>query len=333
MPLLVIEVHANSENSNWKKSSQRGMVSMSSSPLRSLPLPALLLGLSLGGCLTGKSTIGLLDGDTGTSTGSSNGDDESSSSSSEGSTTTSPGSDDAPGDSSEASSGGEPVACPAHSGCTFAADCNPVVSGATCGGILGRANDDGCPRPYCSGPGECAAGSSCFLPWSWGTCGPHACYDDDAGACECTFGLDCNNDGLCVPDEEGLPPDTNATDFCGQHTDAAACEGSGLPAELGLCLWYEGWQMPEDGACEERVAVGRCTFSRATLSGGIEAPTCPGDDSLTPLAYVDDGTVTVLFVDPQDPPTALEMDLDMDSYGWLGCDLPEVADACACACS
>jgi hypothetical protein len=303
------------------------MVDMSSSSLRSLPLPALLLGLSLGGCLTGKSTIGLLDDgdDTGTSTSSSNGDDESSS---EGSTTTSPGTGDVPTDSSEGSSGGEPVACPADSACTFASDCNFLESGATCGGVLGRANDDGCPRPYCTGPGECAAGSSCFLPQDWGTCGAQDCGDNDAGVCECPFSFDCSYLGLCVPDEEGLPPDTNGPDFCGQHTDAAACEGSGLPAEVGLCLWYEGWQMPVDGACEDRVEVGRCTFSPASLSGGIDAPTCPGDDSLTPLAYVADGTITVLFVDPQDPPIALEM----DPYGWSYCDQPEVEDACACAC-
>lgn len=307
------------------------MVDMKPFSLRGSTVPALLLGLSLGGCPTGKSTIGLLDDgdDTGTSTGSSN-DDESGS---DESATTVLDADADPSASTGSSSGGElPRSCPPDSPCSQPLACVPEGF-EPCGSILSNANEDGCPRPYCSGPGECPAGSSCFLPHSWGQCGLHGCWDnEELGMCECGFGLDCNNDGLCVPHETGLPPDTNATDFCGQHTDATACEASGMPAELGLCLWYEGWEVPADGACEERVPTGRCTFSRASLSGGIDAPTCPGDDSLTPLAYVDDGTITVLFVDPQDPPTALEMDFDVDSYGWLGCDQPEVADACACAC-
>jgi hypothetical protein len=310
------------------------MVDMDLPSLRSLTVPALLLGLSPGGCLTGKSTIGLLDeGDASSDPSSSEaGSDAETNTGDDGSTTASSDSDGSSmGGVSVPTTGDEPPqACPADSGCTFAAECGPA-SGATCGGILGRANDDGCPRPYCSGPGECAAGSSCFLPADWGTCGPHACYDNDEGACECTFGLDCNNDGLCVPDEEGLPPDTNGTDYCGQHTDAGSCDGSGIP-ELGACRWYEGWQMPL-GACEERVPVGRCTFSRASLSDPGEIPSCPGDESLTPLAFIDADLVTVLFVDPEEPPTALDRDLDIDSWGWLTCDGPDAAAECACACT
>jgi len=298
----------------------------------------LLVGLVLTGCLSGKTSIGeFLDDDGSNDTSGSTGDATSAASMPE-----SGGSDDGPGSTDDATSaasmpesggsddGPAPVMCPSDSGCTFAAECEPAGD-VTCGGILGRANADGCPRPYCSGPGECAAGSSCFLPADWGTCGPHPCYDNDAGACECTFGLDCNNDGLCVPDEEGLPPDTNGTDFCGQHTDAGSCEGT-LDSELGACRWYEGWQMPV-GVCEERVAVGQCTFSRASLLDPGPIPSCPGDEARRPMAFVDADMVTVLFVDPEEPPTALDQDLDLDSWGWLTCDLPDAAAECACACS
>jgi hypothetical protein len=294
-----------------------------------LPLAAVLsLCLAPAGCLTGKSPIGqLLEEEGDASTGA-----EPGSTGEEPTATTSQEYDEGSGDASlpGSSSGGEPpVACPSDSGCTFAAECEGDV---TCGGILGRANADGCPRPYCTGPGECAAGSSCFLPRDWAVCGPHACYDnEDTGACECTFGLDCNNDGLCVPDEAGLPPDTNATEFCGQHTDVGSCEGS-LPAELGVCRWYEGWQIPV-GVCEERVAVSRCTFNAGGSTQPAQIPSCPGDESLTPLAFIDADVVTVLFVDPEEPPTALERDLDIDSWGWLPCDLPDAAAECACACT
>jgi len=308
------------------------MEDMELSSPRAHLVPALLLGLSLAGCLTGKSTIGLLDDSDGSSSSS---DGEEDSSSSDGSTSTSPGSvgesTDAP---STESSGGEPtpVACPAESGCSQPLVCAPEGE-QECGGVLGRANEDGCPRQYCSGPGECPAGSSCFLPHSWSVCGPHACYDnEDTGACECTFGLDCNNDGLCVPDDAGLPPDTNATDFCGQHTDATACEGSAMPEELGACHWYEGYEIPVEAACVEEVAVGRCVFSAPVTGTPASLPSCPGDEALTPMAYVDDGVVTVLFVDREARPTPLEMDFDIDSFGWYPCDDPEVEAACACAC-
>jgi hypothetical protein len=323
-----------SSSTNFAERGMMGMHLPAHQPL--LPLAAILsLSFATAGCLSGKSSIGELLGEEDSSSGAESGSTgaEPGSTGEEPTATTMQEFDDGSDDSSlpgSSSGGAEPALCPADSGCTFAAECGPA-SGATCGGILGRANDDGCPRPYCSGPGECAAGSSCFLPADWGTCGPHACYDDDAGACECTFGLDCNNDGLCVPDEEGLPPDTNGTEFCGQHTDAGSCDGSGV-SELGACRWYEGWQMPL-GACEERVPVGRCTFSRASLSDPGPIPSCPGDESLTPLAFIDADLVTVLFVDPEEPPTALDGDLDIDSWGWLPCDQPDAAAECACACT
>lgn len=291
-------------------------------------LHSLAWSLALGGCLTGKSTIGLLDGNDDTdataTAGSSSGGDESTGLA----TTANP--DGGPSDGSEPSTGGEPPhACPAESGCSFALTCGQ--DGIECGGILGRANDDGCPRPICSQPGECPDGSSCFIPESWAMCGPHGCYDnEDTGACECGFGLDCNSYGLCVPDEEGVPPDTNGTEFCGQHTDSASCEGS-LPAELGACRWYEGWQMPLGAACEERTAVGRCTFTADFVDPG-PTPSCPGNESLTPRAFIDAGVVTVLFIDPEQPPIALEIDVDADSWGWFTCDSPDAAAECACAC-
>lgn len=300
-----------------------GMESPARAP-RSLA-PALLCGLALGGCLTGKSTIGLLDGnDDDTTAGSSSGDESNGLA-----TTANP--DGGPSDGSEPSTGGEPPhACPPESECSQALTCGQ--DGIECGGILGRADDDGCPRLPCSGPGQCPDGSSCFLPWSWAMCGPHACFDDEeTGACECNIGLDCNNDGLCVPDEEGLPPDTNGTELCGQHGDAASCEGS-LPAELGACRWYEGWQMPLGAACEERTPVGRCTFTAGFVDPGMTPP-CPGNESLTPRAFIDADVVTVLFIDPQQPPTALDMDVDRDSWGWVTCDLPDAAAECACACA
>jgi hypothetical protein len=292
-------------------------------------VPALLCGLALGGCLTGKSTIGLLDGtdDSNATSDTSSGGEASSGSS----TTVDEEFDEGSGNASEPSSGGEPpTACPPESECTLPLVCGE--DGIECDGVLARANEDGCPRQPCSDSGECPAGSSCFLPYSWGLCGPHACYDnEDTGACECSFGLDCNNDGLCVPDEEGLPPDTNATDACGQNMDATACEGSSLPAELGSCYWYEGFQIAQDAACEEEVAVGRCVFSKPA-DAPSPLPPCPGNESLTPMAFVDDGAVLVLFVDPQHKPTAIDSDFDIDSYGWFDCDQPEVGEACACAC-
>lgn len=289
--------------------------------------PALLCGLALGGCLTGKSTIGLLDGtdDTSATSSTSSGGDASSGSS----TTMNEEFDEGSGNASEPSSGGEPpTACPPESECTLPLVCGE--DGIECDGVLARANADGCPRQPCIDSGECPAGSSCFLPRSWAVCGPHGCYDDDDGTCECSFGADCNNQGLCVPDEEGLPPDTNSTDFCGQHTDAASCDGL-LPEEVGTCRWYEGWQMPLGAACEERTPVGRCIFSSGFIQPG-ETPSCPGNESLTPRAFIDAGIVTVLFVDPQAPPTALDMDFDVDSWGWVTCDLPDAAAECACAC-
>ena len=306
------------------------MEDMKLSSPRAHLVPTLFLGLSLAGCLTGKSPIGLLDDGDGSSSAS---DGEAESSSSDGSTSASPGSED---DSTDAppseSDGGEPPppVCPDESGCSQPLACAPEGE-HECGGVLGRANEDGCPRQYCTGPGECPTGSSCFLPFSWGVCGPHVCYDDeDTGMCECGFGLDCNNDGLCVPDGEGLPPDTNATDFCGQFTEAGSCEGSELSSELGVCRWYEGWQLPQEATCEEREEVGRCVFSAAFIDEA-PVPACPSDESLRPMAFVDAGIVTVLFVDPADAPTAIDMDFDDDSYGWLTCDQPEVEGACACA--
>ena len=73
-------------------------------------------------------------------------------------------------------------------------------------------------------------------------------------------------------------------------------------------------------------------FSQSTIGQPGEVPPCPGDESLTPMAYVDAGVVTVLFVDPAHQPTALEIDFDVDTYGWLTCDQLEVDDECACAC-
>lgn len=304
------------------------MEGMRPSP-RAHRVPTLLVGLSLAGCPTGKSTIGLLD-DTDGSSSSAGGEGEPSNGS--GSTSASPGTAD---ESTGGPSTGDeppPLACPPESGCSQPAACTPEGY-VSCGGVLGRANEDGCPRQLCEGPGQCPSGSSCFLPRSWAVCGPHGCYDDeDTGLCECGFGADCNDNGLCVPDEEGLPPDTNGTAFCGQHTEAAACEGAEVPSELGLCRWYEGWQLPQQATCDERMEVARCVFSAAFIDAG-PIPACPTDESLTPVAFVDAGIVTVLLVDPADVPASLDGDQDADSYGWLTCDQPEVASACACACA
>lgn len=304
-----------------------------SSSLRPLA-PALLVGLALGGCLTGNSTIGQLDDTDGSSSGASG---DAAESGNEGPTPASSGTDDGSTDTaSHGSTGAEPPlpACPAESQCSEPLGCLPEGD-EECGGVLGRSDENGCPRPRCDGPGECPAGSSCFLPHHWGTCGHHECADDELGACECGFGLDCNDNGLCVPDELGLPPDTTGTEFCGQHTDAAACEGAPVPAELGTCRWYQGLQVPQGTTCDplaEVVVVERCVFSKP-VDDPIPVPPCPGDPSLTPMAYVDDGMVTVLFVDPAHPPTGLEIDFDADSYGWLTCDQPEVDGECACVCS
>jgi len=314
------------------------MVDMNlSSPVVLRPIaPALLLGLALGGCLTGKSTIGLLDEDdasSGTpSEGSETSGGEASGGETDGGTTSTTNGNLDASDGEPPTTGEPPLACPPTSQCSVPLECAPEGF-EECGGILGRSDENGCPRQPCSGPGQCPAGASCYLPRSWRTCGYHGCEDNpETGACECGFGLDCNDNGLCVPDEEGLPPDTNGTDFCGAMTDPLACENSGLPAELGACRWYEGWELPEDAACEERVATGRCTFSAASLLDPGPLPPCAGDDDRTPMAYVDAGLVTVLFIDPEDPPTALDHEYDIDTYGWLTCDQPEVAAECACAC-
>jgi hypothetical protein len=323
---LVIETSmrcTNSEDSNWKKSSRRAMVDMNRVSLRSITAPALLLGVSLGGCLTGKSTIGELD-DT----------DDPSGTASDGDVTTASSSSGLDASDGEVATTDEPpLSCAPPSPCTFPDQC--AESGSCDGSILSAANEDGCVRQTCTAPEHCAAGTTCFLPWSWGHCGHHGCTDDPEGGgwCDCGFGLDCNNNGFCVPDEAGLPPSTNGTDFCGALTDPTACEDSGLPAELGACHWYEGYELPQAAACEERVAVGRCTFRGSFFTSEIPFTSCEGDESRTPLAYVDAGVVTVLFVDPEAPPTALMHELDVDTYGWLPCDQPEVEAECACACA
>lgn len=302
---------------------------MKCSALRASLLPALLLALAPGGCVIGESTIGLLD-DTDTAS-STTGDDEpaTTSTASENGTDENGTGEDGTG---EASTGGEPPAsCPPKSQCSVPLECSPTGF-EPCGGILGRSDANGCPRQPCSASEDCPAGTTCFLPYSWLQCGQHGCQDDpETGTCECGFGLDCNNDGLCVPDDEGLPPDVDGTQFCGALTDPTSCDDSGLPTELGECRWYEGFEMPLGGTCEERVPVARCTFNAASFSPG-PLPSCAGDETRSPLAYVDGDAVTVLFVDPSNPPTALEYEFDGDTYGWYPCEVASVEAECACAC-
>lgn len=291
--------------------------------------PALLLGLALGGCLTGKSSIGELDDDS-TTPSSSSSDDQASGGSE---TTASPSSTSGGLDTSdgEGATTSEPAqSCAPPSPCTFPDEC---LAFGSCDGssILSYANEDGCVREMCTAPADCTAGTTCFLPLSWGYCGHHGCSDnpEDGGSCDCGFGLDCTNEGFCVPDETGLPPNTSGTDFCAALTDPAACEASGVPAELGACHWYEGYELSPAATCEERVAVGRCTFNGTFFEDEYPLVTCEGDESRTPLAHVDAGVVTVLFVDLEAPPTGLEL----DTGDWVPCDQAAVEAECACACA
>lgn len=300
------------------------------SPLASCSLPpALLLGLVLGGCMTGKSSIGELPGAEGSSSGSPT-DDEGSTATTSATpdpTTGAATDDGTDGSGSSSGSGEPPFACPPTSQCTLPLECEPEGF-ETCGGIIDRSDENGCPRQPCSGPGECPAGHTCYLPWGWSDCGRHTCYDlPDSGLCECGFGLDCNNNGLCVPEAEGLPPDTDGPTFCGQHTDAASCEGS-LAPELGYCLWYEGWQMQAGAACEERVEVSECVFAKRR-GHHSPLPSCDSDPTLTPIVRNQDGLLTVLLLGEDDPqPTYVET----STVSWSDCEWLGVEAECQCGC-
>lgn len=305
-----------------------------SAPLALRSFAPALFGLALGGCLLGSSSIGKLDADDDSSGPPSDGTDTSGGAQQSGgseTTASSSGSLDA-SDGEVATTGEPPLACAPPSPCTFPDGCLQFDSCS--GGILEIANADGCVRQTCTAPEDCAAGTTCLLPWSWGLCGHYGCSDNPEGGgwCDCGFGRDCTNNGFCMPDELGLPPDTTGPEFCRAITDSAACESSSLPAELGACRWYEGWQRPVGALCEERQAVAQCTFTKASARPRL-LPTCPADESRTPMVYFDDGVATVLLVDPEYPAQGLDMDFDADSYGWLTCDVREAAGECDCACS
>lgn len=276
--------------------------------------PALLLGLTLGACMTGNSSIGELDeassgqGSEGEASGS-----EGEASGSESSAT------------SESSGDAPPLSCPPTSQCSVPLECGL----GECGGIISRSDEDGCPREPCSGPGQCPAGSTCFLPTDWASCGYHTCFDDPmTGACICDFGLDCNSNGLCVPDDASVPPDTTGPTFCGQHADAGSCEGAAITPEIGACRWYQGWQMPAGALCDERLEIAQCLFVPAFYDGADMLTSCPSDQTLTPLVLDEDGLLTVLLVDPDEQPAMLET----SPAQWLPCDIAGTEAECECGC-
>ncbi len=92
-------------------------------------------------------------------------------------------------------------------------------SAETCGGLLSWFDVDGCPRPSCGQPEDCAADEVCFRPFDFGGCQSSApvCEDDANGECSCGGTADCNG-SFCLPADEAPP-----AQGCYGIADSAAC--------------------------------------------------------------------------------------------------------------
>lgn len=258
--------------------------------------------LLLAGCITGPSSIGDFEEEGKTTAAASSGETGGSTGEPETTTVTvndggSTAGDDSPIDSATS---GMPFLCGPQSQCTLPLECAPEGE-EPCGGALARADADGCPRMPCEAPGDCPGGTTCFFPNEWGYCGLHECQDDDVGLCECGFGLDCNDNALCVPDEE-VPDAPGGDAYCGQLEDETSCTVNELDPGLGRCQWYEGFTLAGGETCGAQVPTARCVYARNSLTGPTGIPPCPSDETLHPMMLPDGDDITVLFVDPDFPP-------------------------------
>jgi hypothetical protein len=217
------------------------------------------------------------------------------------------------------STGAAPLTCPEWSTCTVPMICSEFDE--SCEGALDSNLDEGgCPRQPCEAPGDCPDGYACYRASDWNRCGPHPCQEFEPGVCECGFGLDCNQDAICVPAEIAPPEGTTGVALCGSFTDADACN-TGFAYSDGHCRWYEGWQVPVDQTCAESLPFGECTFVR-TLAEPAEGPACAGAPELLTYAWLEDEVLTVVLVDGTEPP--------QNSY--TSCEILGVDELCACGC-
>ncbi len=285
----------------------------------------LVSSLLLVGCITGPSSIGDFEeqagsssGDTGGSTGST-GEHET--------TTLSGDADSSTGgdDSIDSATSGMAVECGSESLCTLPFEC-PLEGAESCGGVLSRINANGCPRLPCDGPEDCPTGSTCFAHYLWGHCGRHICQDnEETGECECGFGLDCNSNALCIPDEE-VPDAPTGDAYCGQFEDETSCATGVLDPDLGSCRWYEGFTLADGDVCQAQVPIARCIYASGAPRLPWDITPCPSDETLHPMMRPEEGGIAVLFVDPNFVPFGGVTDDEQ----WRRCN--EDPERCFCGC-
>lgn len=204
--------------------------------------------------------------------------------------------DTGPGDDTTAG----PVSCPMVDGfaCEAPIDCSSLL----CGGANSQFDEDGCLRPSCEGPRDCADGELCHAPQDWGGCASSglSCQDDPELGCTCVGKPDCGG-RFCVPAELVPPTDCNAL------PDALECLDAGCgPFVTGRPISDAG-----GGSCLCDLPMDMCIY---VPPGASVMP--------VPTAYLAPQLGVVIKL-PQayDPPP----------FGWTPCEDQPGSPLCQCA--
>lgn len=295
----------------------------------------LVLVATQGGCAVPGSSLGEVPDPADSSGGESGADGNvtdtgpaSDSESASGAVSAGAGSDDAADSGSGEDGTVQPLGCPPHSDCTFAMDCDT----SQCGGIVSPLDASGCARPSCTETPDCPAGYTCAFPYDWGNCGVHGCGEfTEPGTCECGFGLDCNNDGICVPEDEYPPPTMTGADFCRSFAGEQECADQVF--NEGRCHWLEGYQVVGDMTCEDALPASVCAFSNSAGSGTAVPLPCPAAPAVFPFYIVDAGITTVVLGERGDSPLEVWNSSSPDTERtWLSCLEDSAPPECDCAC-
>ncbi|MCH9681129.1 MAG: hypothetical protein K0V04_06840, partial [Deltaproteobacteria bacterium] len=114
---------------------------------------------------------------------------------------------------------GPPDECPPNPSfqCGVPFDCDEV----SCGGPFSGVDEQGCVRPSCGGPEDCAAGEVCFTPFDYGGCASSGTFCEDIeGVCECGSTPDCSG-SYCLPEDQA------PSGACWGHQEEQSCLAAG----------------------------------------------------------------------------------------------------------